>query len=319
MSADDDIDGAVGHSLAGLVGLFGRDEARELFDRNRQTFEAFVEAFRMLTRKEGRRRNDRHLEPGERSNESCPKGNFGFSEANIADDKAVHWVPTGHVFDDVFDGPHLVFGFLVGETGAKLVPRPIRRRHSVGRSEHPFGGNFDQPLRHIADAVFHFRFARLPSAAAQFIKGSMVIRAIARQQFDILNRQIELGLSSIFQRKTIVRRAHRLDGLQTDISPHAMLNMDNEVTRCEAACLRQKVFSLFRFSCLSNEAITKNILLGNDRDVLCLKPLFETPDHQPDLFRGRVFEFFPSFNLDRIFHTMISEHGLHPISGTVRV
>ena len=52
----------------------------------------------------------------------------------------------------------------------------------------PLGRNADQLLGDLADAFFQLGLLGLPGAAAQAVKQPFVM-AIARQQFDVLDRQ----------------------------------------------------------------------------------------------------------------------------------
>ena len=63
-----------------------------------------------------------HLDAGHGGDERGAQGDFGFAEADVAADKAVHRFAAGEVFEDVGDGAGLVLGFGEGEARAKFVP-----------------------------------------------------------------------------------------------------------------------------------------------------------------------------------------------------
>jgi len=72
----------------------------------------------------------------------------------------------------------------------------------------PLGRDFYQFARDFANAILQLRLAGLPAATAQPIELDIgVIGAIARQQFDILDRQKQLCVGGIMQFETIMRRA----------------------------------------------------------------------------------------------------------------
>ncbi len=63
MGADNNIDGAAIDAVAGGCGLFRGDKTRQLTHFKREATEAFGEGFIVLTCQQGRRRNNRHLQP----------------------------------------------------------------------------------------------------------------------------------------------------------------------------------------------------------------------------------------------------------------
>ncbi len=70
-------------------------------------------------------------------------------------------------------------------------------------------------MRNLADALFEFRLARLPAGAAEAIEldnGS--VRAVARQKFDVLDREIEAVAAGIDDEQAIVRRPSDVEGLE---------------------------------------------------------------------------------------------------------
>src|SRR5690606_13283987 len=79
-------------------------------------------------------------------------------------------------------------------------------------------------------ALLEFRLARLPGAAAEPVEhGFGSFGAIARQEFDVLDRQIESALAGIVDLEAVVRRSGGLDRLQADEAANAMIGMDDNV------------------------------------------------------------------------------------------
>src|SRR5437016_2329962 len=92
-----------------------------------------------------------------------------------------------------------------------------------------------KPLKRSAK----FLLCCLPAAAAQPVQFDIgVIGAVARQQFDVLDRQEQLCFGSIMQFETVMRRAADLDGLQSDKASDAVLHVNHEIAGCEARDLR---------------------------------------------------------------------------------
>ncbi len=56
-----------------------------------------------------------------------------------------------------------------------------------------------------------------------------LLRAVARQQLDVLDRQEQLVAAGIMDFQAIVRRAGGLDGAQADEAADAVIDMDDEI------------------------------------------------------------------------------------------
>src|SRR4029078_3847902 len=78
----------------------------------------------------------------------------------------------------------------------------------------------------------HPRLAALPRLTAQAIeRDALAFVAVATQQLDILDRQIELVAASVFERAAIVRDlAHGYLG-QAFVAADAVVGVDDEVAR----------------------------------------------------------------------------------------
>ena len=91
-------------------------------------------------------------------------------------------------------------------------------------------GDLDQLLGHVADALLQLGLARLPGDAAELVEHDAgLIRAIAAQELDILDRQIELVAALVVQLEAIVRLARCLDGGQPDEAADAVIGMNHEI------------------------------------------------------------------------------------------
>src|SRR5260370_11174784 len=99
----------------------------------------------------------------------------------------------------------------------------------------PLGRDFYQFTGDLANSVFQFGLARLPAAAAEPVELDIgVVGAVARQQFDVLDRQEQFRLRRIMQLEAVMRRAGDFQRLQADETTDAVLAMDHEIAAGEA-------------------------------------------------------------------------------------
>ena len=101
MGADHDVHRAAGHPITGCIGLFRRDKTGQLPDLEWKASEPLGKAFRMLTRKQRRWRNHRHLQPTTGRHKCRPHRNFSLAKANIAANQAVHRAASAQIFNHV--------------------------------------------------------------------------------------------------------------------------------------------------------------------------------------------------------------------------
>ncbi len=177
------------------------------------------------------------------------------------------------------DGADLVLGLVIGEFGAEFLVKPLGRRQFRRRMQHAGGGDFYQPLRHLADAQFQAGFPLAPGGMAEPVERNFrVFRAIARQKLDILDRQEKLVAAGIMQLQAIVRRARRLDMFQADETADAVIDMDDKVARRKRRDLGEEIFGPFPAPALGRETVAENILLADDREIAGDKAGLQ-PDH----------------------------------------
>ena len=70
----------------------------------------------------------------------------------------------------------------------------------------------DQAIGHFAQAFLGLGLARLPARRTQPVKlSAFAVGAIARQQVDIFNWQVKLGVGGVVELQTIVRRTGHID------------------------------------------------------------------------------------------------------------
>ena len=105
------------------------------------------------------------------------------------------------------------------------------------------------------------------------------LRAVARQQLEVLDRQEQPVAAGVVDFEAIVRRARRLDGLQADEAADAVVDVDDEIARRQRRGLGQHVLGAALALRLAHEAVAENVLLADDREARRLEPLLER-DHR---------------------------------------
>ena len=113
----------------------------------------------------------------------------------------------GQVVEHRADAGGLVLGLLVREARHELVERALGRRHDGCLPQLAQRRHLDQFGGDLADALLEAGLARLPGDAAELIELHGAFgRAVARQELDVLDRQIELGALRVGDLQAVVRR-----------------------------------------------------------------------------------------------------------------
>ena len=169
----------------------------------------------MLARQQCGRDHDRDLLAVHGGGKGGAQRHFGLAETDIAADQPVHRPAGGQIRHDRGDGGLLVVGLVVGKACRKFVIDAGFERQLRRVVQEPRGGDLDQLAGDLADAVFHPRLARLPGGRAEPVKlDARALRAVARQELDILDRQEQLVAAGVMDFQAVVRRARGLDGAQ---------------------------------------------------------------------------------------------------------
>jgi hypothetical protein len=162
----------------------------------------------VLAREQRGRHHDGDLLAVHCRDEGGAQRHFGLAEADIAAHQPVHRLAGAEIVEHRVDDGLLILGLVVGEAGAELLIHAVRHGQARRLAQQPRGGDLDQLARHLADAVSSARLARLPAGAAEPVElHAGLLRAVAREQLDVLDRQIELGALGIVQLEAVVRRA----------------------------------------------------------------------------------------------------------------
>ena len=181
-------------------------------DLDRETAEALGEGLGVLAREQRGRHHDRDLLAVHHRVEGRAQRHLGLAEADVAADQPVHRAAGGEIVERRVDRGLLVFGLLIGKAGGEFVVGAGRDGQLRRLAQLAFGGDLDQLVGDLADAVLQPRLARLPAGAAEPVElDAGVLGAVARQQLDVLHRQVELGAAGVVDFEAIVRRARRLD------------------------------------------------------------------------------------------------------------
>ncbi len=173
--------------------------------------------------------------PGEHGKQAGAKRHFRLAEADIAADQPVHRLAAGEIVEHGVDAGLLVLGFLVGKARREFVVDAVGRGQHRGLMQRAHGGDLDQLLGDVADALLQSGFARLPGHAAKLVElNAGFVGAIAAQELDVLDRQIELVAALIDQLQAVMRLAVSLDGGKADETADAVIGMDDEIALGQA-------------------------------------------------------------------------------------
>src|SRR5262249_59301941 len=102
--------------------------------------------------------------------------------------------------------------------------------------------------------------ARLVAATEPIRMDRRLLRSIGRQQIDVLDGQEQLVAAGVMDLEAVVRRTGRLDGLQPREATDAVINMHDQVARCEACGFGDKILRPASRTAWANEPIANDIL-----------------------------------------------------------
>ena len=283
MRADDDVDAAIGDAGPDRGELGRRHQPRGLRDIHREAAKALGEGLEMLARQQRGRHDDCDLLAADRGDKGRAQGHFRLAESDVAANQPVHRPAGAEILDGGIDGGKLVVGLLVGKTGAEFVigARPDREPRRLAQL--PLGRDLDQLAGDLADAALHARLARLPIAAAQPVElDARFLRAVARQQIDVLHRQEQLGAFGVMDLETIMRRAGRLDRLQAGEAADAVVDMHHQIAGRQAGHLGDEILRPPHGAARPHQPVAENVLLADDGRVLRLETALDAEHRERD-------------------------------------
>ena len=266
----------------------------------------------MLAGEQRRRHHDRDLLTVHRGDEGGAQRDFCFSESDIAADEPVHRPAGGEIGEHGGDCGVLVLGLLVRKAGAEFVVETGGQREPRRLAQLPLGGDLDEFAGDFADAVLHPRLARLPGGAAEPVElGAGLLGAVARKQFDILDRQKQFVAAGIMDFETIVRRAGSLDRAQAGKAADAVIDVDDEIAGGKARHFGDEILRALRRPPRPDEPLAENVLFGDQRDVGGLEAGFQ-PEHGKRHLRARQREGFrPRRDRRQIVQAVLGQHMAH--------
>ena len=181
---------------------------------------------------------------------------------------------------------------------------------------HALRRDADELARHLAHALLQARLARLPARAAQLVEFAR-LRAVARQQFEILDRQEQPVAAGIVDFEAIVRRARRLDRLQADEAADAVIDVDDEIAGGERARFGQHVLGAALALRLPHEPVAENVLLADDGEIRRFEPLFERDHGERQRASARCLRLMIGRDELERLEPMLGEHVAEPLARAV--
>ena len=179
----------------------------------------------------------------------------------------------------------------------------------------PFGRDLDQLAGDFANSALELGFAGLPAAAAQTIQFDIgAVGAVARQQFDVLDRQKQFCFGRVAQFEAVVRRAGDFKRLQSDEAPDAMLDMHDEIAGGKTCHLRDEVIELAAGLARPHQPVAENVLFGDDGDLIGLEPGFHADHRQHGFVARRRLHGAPGIDAGQVEQLVIAQHAFHAVA-----
>ena len=170
-------------------------------------------------------------------------------------------------------------------------------------------------MRDLADAALHPRLARLPGAAAQPVEHDAgFLRAVAREQFDILDRQEQLVAFGVMDFEAVMRRARRLDGLQPDETPDAVVDMHDRIAGRQTGGFGNEIFRPARRATRPHQPVAENVLLADDSGIVGLESGFQPEHRERDVRLGPGKRLRPRPHIGEIGQAMVAQHMAHAVA-----
>ena len=189
--------------------------------------EAVLQVVVVLLGEEGRRRDEGDLVSGARGGMDGAHRHFGFAEADVAADDAVHRLRAGKVGEDGVDGGLLVGGGGEGEFGGKRGLGGGVVRNGDASGGFAFGVEGKQFGGGVVQAGADFAPRALPAFAAQFVQrcAVRVAAAVAGDEVNVSGGDVELGAFGVSNGDEFV--AVGIEFFQTEITADAKVGVDD--------------------------------------------------------------------------------------------
>ena len=253
-------------AFLGRLGLGGGDEAAEAADLDREAFEARLEILIMLAREKGGRADDRDLHPGHRRDEGGAERDLGLAEADVADDQPIHRLAGAEIAERVGDGAVLIVGFLVREAVDEAGEAGFGFG-DVGLAQRALGGDGDELARDFADPLLHPRLAALPRFAAELVEAGALFAAVAGEDLEVFDRDVELVAAEVGQRDAIVRVLADRDRGQALVAADAVFHVDDKVAGRQRSEFGEEGVGGLLALVAADQPVAEHVLFGQDRDI----------------------------------------------------
>ena len=270
----------------------------------------------MLPREQRRRHDDRGLLAVDRRREGCAQRDLGLAEADVAADQPIHRPARPEIVDRRLDRLRLVLRLVIGEARAEFVVEPLGRNQARGGAGQALRGDAHQLARHLADALLQPRLAGLPARRTQPVEFA-VLRAEAREQFQVLDGQEQPVAAGVVNLEAIVRRARRLDRLQADETADAVVDVHDEIARRQRRGLGEHILRAPFPPALPHQPIAENVLLADDGEIGGLEAMLERDHRERQRAGAHPLRLRPGGDeLDR-FQAVLGEHVAEPLARAV--
>ena len=188
-------------------------------------------------------------------------------------------------------------------------------RHLRRLVQMPLGRDLDQLARDLADTILELGLARLPAAAAQPIQFDIgAVGAVARQQFDVFDRQEQLCFGGVVQFETVMRRATDFDGLQADEASDAVFDVNHEIAGGKAGHFGDEVVELAARFARPHQAVAKDVLLADDGEFVGLETALHADHRQHGLVARRRLHDAPGVDAGEIGKLVVAQHAVHAVA-----
>ena len=221
----------LGEAVEHRLGLLAGAEARQLGKLHRQVGEAIGEGLEVLLGQQcGRHEHRDLLAVGERDERRAQR-DLGLAEADVAADEPVHRLARDEILDHRLDRAGLVGRFLEREPrGEGLVVVQIEtERVSLARGA--LGVEVEQFGRGVVRALRGLALRLVPLAAAEFVQWRRLGRgaAVAADDVQARDRDVELGVVGVEQVQKLVRPVAQIECDQAEVAPDAVLLMHHRI------------------------------------------------------------------------------------------
>ena len=244
--ADDDVDGAVSHTLDGGGDLLGRAKAAHLGHLDRPFGKAVHQRLVVLLGQQRGGRQQRHLLAAGDRNEGRTQRDLGFAKADVAADQPVHGPRADHVLNDGMDGGALIGGFFKAEVVGKAFVVVGRIAEGVAFAGCAARINVEQFGGRVADLFGGAAFGFFPLAAAQAVQRCFIgtDAGVAADLVQLADRHVERSFVGVLQVQELAGALTQVHVDQTLVAPDAVRAVHHRVAHFELAQVFDQRFNI---------------------------------------------------------------------------